>query len=143
MKTIRNFALPKFAVAALLAFGLNTGIASAQIQTGTFSLPFEAHWGLATLAAGDYSFTVEGIGREAKIHIFHGAETVAYMLNQGYENRQCEKVVLTVVRTSTGNFVRDLALPGLEQVLHFSAPKPERGAVEQVVARLPSAHGSR
>jgi hypothetical protein len=142
MKTIWNFALPKLAVATLLAIGLSTGVANAQIQTGKFSLPYEAHWGLAMLPAGNYTFTVEGIGRDAKIHIFHGAETVAYMLNLGYENRPCEKVVLTIVRTSAGNYVRDLALPGIQQVLHYSAPKPESGE-RQELARARASQGTK
>lgn len=139
MKSIRSFTLLNLAMGSLLAICLNSGLASAQITAGKFTLPFEAHWGLSTLPAGTYSFAVEGIGREAKVRVLHGAETVAYMLNQGFDATPSRSISLTIARNSAGKFVRDLSLPEIGQVFHFAPPKGEGGSTvgEQEIARIP------
>jgi hypothetical protein len=139
MKSIRSFTLLNLAMGSLLAICFNSGLASAQTMAGKFTLPFEAHWGLATLPAGTYSFTVEGIGREAKVRVLHGAETVAYMLNKGFDTTPSRSISLTIARNSAGKFVRDLSLPEIGQIFHFAPPKGEPGSTvgEQEIARIP------
>ena len=112
--------------------------ASAQVLAGKFTLPFEAHWGLATLPAGDYSFTVQGIGREAKVQLFHDDASVAYIVNRGFDFKPLRGISLTVVRTSDGNFVRDLNLSQIGEVLHY-APHTQRGSAarEREIAPIP------
>ena len=141
MKSIRSFTLLNLAMGWLLAICFNSGLASAQTMAGKFTLPFEAHWGLATLPAGTYSFTVEGISREAKVRVLRGGETVAYMLNQGFDTTPSRSISLTIARNSAGRFVRDLSLPQIGQVFHFSAPKngPGAAAEEREIARIPVA----
>lgn len=141
MKSIRSFTLLNLAMGSLLAICFNSGLASAQTMAGRFTLPFEAQWGAATLPAGTYSFTVEGIGREAKVRVLHGAETVAYMLNQGFDMTPSRSVSLTIARNNEGKFVRDLSLPEIGQIFHFAPPKAERGSTagEQEIARIPVA----
>ena len=67
MKWSRRFALKVtgklksvFSLAALaaLALGLSPSLAKAQEYLGKFTLPFEAQWGAAVLAPGDYTFEV-------------------------------------------------------------------------------------
>ena len=139
MKSIRSFTLLKLAVGSLLAICFNSGLASAQTLVGNFSLPFEAHWGLATLPAGDYSFKVEGVGRGAIVRVFHGANTVVSLVNQGFDETPSHEISLTVVRSSTGNFVRDFSLPEIGQVLHYALHKAGHGSAgpEQEIARAP------
>jgi|SRR5579863_4419649 len=141
MKSIRSFTLLNLAIGSLLAICFNSGLASAQTMAGKFTLPYEAHWGLATLPAGTYSFTVEGIGREAKVRVLHGAETVAYMLNQGFDKTPSRSISLTIARNNSGKFVRDLSLPEIGQVFHFAPPKGERGSTvrDREIARIPVA----
>jgi hypothetical protein len=128
MKSIRSFTLLNLAVGSLLAICFNSGMASGQTMAGRFSLPFEAHWGLATLPAGDYSFNVDGIGRDAKVRIFQGAYPVVNLVNQGYDTNPSHKFSLIVVQNSAGNFVRDLSLPEIGQVFHYATPKAGRGS---------------
>jgi hypothetical protein len=132
MKSIRSFTLLNLAVGSLLAICFNSGLASAQTLAGTFSLPFEAHWGLATLPAGEYSFKVDGVGREAQVRVFRGADTVVTLLNQGFDTTQPHEVTLTVVRNSAGNFVSDLSLPAIGQVFHYATPKAGRGSPQEI-----------
>jgi hypothetical protein len=142
MKSIRSFTLLKLAVGLLAATCFTSGLAQAQNLAGKFSLPFEAHWGLATLPAGDYSFTVEGMGPDATVHVYRGADTVLNMANQSYETKLSSKTSLIVERNSAGNFVRDLNLPG--KVLHY-APHVEGGSAdrEREIARIPVTTGTK
>jgi hypothetical protein len=139
MKSIRSFTLLNLAVGSLLAICFNSGLASAQTLAGNFNLPFEAHWGLATLPAGDYSFQVEGIGRDAKVRVFRDGNSIAYMVNKGYDTNPSGKYSLTLVKSSAGNFVRDLNIPEIGQVFHYATPKAGRGSTvgEQEIARIP------
>jgi hypothetical protein len=139
MKSIRSFTLLNLAMGSLLAICFNSGQAGAQTMAGKFTLPFEAHWGVATLPAGTYSFTVEGIGREAEVRVLHGSQTVAYMLNQGFDTTPSRSISLTIARNHAGKFVRDLSLPEIGQIFHFAPPKGERGSTggEQEIARIP------
>jgi hypothetical protein len=139
MKSIRSLTLLNLAVGSLLAICFNSGLASAQTTAGKFNLPFEAHWGLATLPAGDYSFKVEGVGRGAIVRVFHGVDTVVSLVNQSYDETPSHEISLTIVRNSTGNFVRDLSLPEIGQVLHYAPHKAGHGSAgpEQEIARIP------
>ena len=132
MKSIRSFTLLNLAVGSLLAICFNSGLASAQTLEGSFTLPFEAHWGLATLPAGDYSFKVDGVGRDAKVRVFRGDDTVVSLVNQGFDTAQSHDVSLTVVQNSAGNFVRDLSLPVIGQVFHYATRKAGRGSEQEI-----------
>ncbi len=50
--------LTKFGVAALAFGALVTSGKAQNAYQGKFTLPFETHWGGATLPAGDYTFTM-------------------------------------------------------------------------------------
>ena len=81
MKSMLN-SLQKLAMGSLLAICVNAGFANAQTVGGKFTLPFEAHWGQATLPAGDYSFLLER-GPDAKIQIIRADQAVAFVVHQG------------------------------------------------------------
>jgi hypothetical protein len=49
----------KLAVAAAIAIGLSVSSASAQSLKGSFTLPYEVHWGQAVLSAGPYTITFD------------------------------------------------------------------------------------
>jgi hypothetical protein len=54
-----SFNFRKLAVAAAIAVGLSVSSASAQtLVKGTFTLPYEVHWGKAVLPAGHYSINI-------------------------------------------------------------------------------------
>jgi hypothetical protein len=62
MKTREKIVL-KWAAAAAIAFAVMTGSSFAQsmsdLRVGSFTLPFEAHWGTLDLKPGAYSFSVK------------------------------------------------------------------------------------
>jgi hypothetical protein len=51
----------KLGVAAAIAICLSVGSASAQSLRGTFTLPYEVHWGVAVLPAGSYTITFDSL----------------------------------------------------------------------------------
>jgi hypothetical protein len=143
MKSIRSCTVLKLAVGAIVAMSFNSQRAAAQDLAGKFQLPYAAHWGLSTLAAGDYSFTVQRTAVGATVHVYRGAMSVAYLVNQGYDMRSSEGLSLVVVRNRQGNFVRDLNLPEIGLVLHY-APSIRDSAAEREarIARIPVKGGS-
>jgi len=51
----------KLAVAAAIAVGASVAPASAQSLKGTFTLPYEVHWGKAVLAPGPYTISIDSV----------------------------------------------------------------------------------
>jgi hypothetical protein len=51
----------KLLVAAAVVVGSLSGTARAQALKGTFTLPYEVHWGDAVLSAGSYSITMDSV----------------------------------------------------------------------------------
>jgi hypothetical protein len=144
MKSSRSLRLFHAAIGMLAAICASSQLAGAQTVSARFTLPFEAQWGLATLPPGNYSLTVEGVGREAKIRIARGAETVANLQNQNFSVKPSSEVSLKVVQTSAGNFVRDLTLPEIGEVFYFAAPKNwDAAARERKIARVSVTTASR
>src|SRR5258708_22278317 len=63
-----SFNFLKLAVAAGIAVGLSVGSASAQtLVKGTFTLPYEVHWGNALLPPGHYSIAIDDAPRPALV----------------------------------------------------------------------------
>ena len=63
-----SFNFLKLAVAAAIAVGLSVGSASAQpLVKGTFTLPYEVHWGKAVLPPGQYSITIDDARRPSLV----------------------------------------------------------------------------
>ena len=61
--------LTKFGVAALVLGALATSGKAQNAYQGKFTLPFETHWGIATLPAGDYTFTMASISSDYRLYI--------------------------------------------------------------------------
>jgi hypothetical protein len=138
MKSIRSFTL-KVAMGSLMAVCFNTGVANAQILAGKFTLPFETHWGPNTLPAGNYSFKLdETSGPGSILQVFHGDQSVAFVISRSHDTNPSGRISLTVLRNRSGNTVRDLNLPQIGMVFHY-APKPEHAsaAEEREIAQIP------
>jgi hypothetical protein len=138
MKTIRISALLRLATVALLAICFNAGRANAQVVAGKFTLPFEAHWGPATLPPGDYSFTLDKATFDGMITLFRGANAVALISCQGGEDKTFGRSELVVVRNSAGRSIRELHLAPIGMVLTYGSHKPRRdkAAEEREVAQV-------
>jgi hypothetical protein len=138
MKSNRNFALT-LALGSLLAICFNAGLANAQMQksaSGKFSMPFEARWGLATLPAGEYTFTLEGTGIGATVRVYRGPECVAKILSQSYDQASSRPAALIVIENSTGNTVSDLRLPGIGLVFHYASQNTSSGVAKRELAQV-------
>ena len=130
--TVRNLA---FALAGAMVFA---GFASAQSASGKFTLPFEARWGMATLPAGDYKFTMDSVNSPAIIEVYRGTKAVALVLTSHWSVVSAGPAALTIVRTGDGNTVRDLSLPRIGVALQYASHKPRRisAAAEREMAQV-------
>ena len=114
---------------SLLAICFNAGLASAQVMAGKFTIPFEARWSDTTLAAGDYSFTLDHVGPSNLLKVSRGAKCVGLIMNLSYDAMEPSSgATLVVVRDSTGNTVSDLRLPEIGMVLHYAPQKASRSS---------------
>ncbi|HEV2424842.1 MAG TPA: hypothetical protein VGZ29_08445 [Terriglobia bacterium] len=128
MVTTRSILQIKTLVVALFVVLAAAGLASAQTAQGSFTLPFEAQWGASTLPSGDYSFTLDKAQSAGLLHLFRGKDGVALIHSQSYSLESSGRSALTVVRSPSGNTVRDLSLPEIGVVLHYAPHKPGRGS---------------
>jgi len=135
MKTNRSYTVVRNLVLALAGVFAVSGLASAQNVAGKFTLPFEARWGVATLPAGDYQFTMERVTSPAMIKVTRRNKGVALILSPDRSPLSTGRSALTVVRTRSGNTVRELALPE-EGMALLCLPKI---SFEQQSLNLPSA----
>ena len=59
----------KVGVAALALGALATSGNAQNVYKGKFTLPFETHWGSATLPAGDYTLVMSSAGSDYRLYI--------------------------------------------------------------------------
>lgn len=140
MNNTRSFLKVKTLVVALFSALVFAGLASAQTAQGKFTLPFEVRWGAATLPAGDYSFTLDKAQSAGLLELYRGKDSIALIRHQSYSLESSGQSVLTVVRSDSGNTVRDLSLPEMGVVLHYAPhkPAPRSAAAEREIAqRIP------
>ncbi len=121
MKIIRRYWFSCLALA--LAASCCVGPANAQVSTGKFSLPFEAHWGLATLPAGDYSFKLERGGPSGMLHVYSGKKAVALVITQSCNPLADEGNTLLVAPVHGKRFIRELRLGQTGFVFYYGAPR--------------------
>lgn len=122
----------------VLVVGLQVQPASAQEFRGKFTLPCEVRWGLATLPAGDYSFTLNPNNTVRPIWVYRGLRAVAFVLPQGSRDPKSQRSVMIV----EAGIVRELSLPQIGMALRFAAPKPTHRAApeeEQLAQIIPVA----
>jgi hypothetical protein len=134
----------KLAVAlgvALLATCFTANLAKAGdgslAYKGTFTLPFEAHWGNLVLPAGDYSFKIDNQTPVNTILVRRGTQNLGFVLiGSVTDPASTGKSELLAVPTGEVYRISTLRLQtgtSNDQVLGFSIPKTER----QMPARGP------
>jgi hypothetical protein len=140
MNNIRISTLLRFLGLVLLAVCFNAGHASAQMFQGKFTLPFEAHWGQATLPAGEYTFRVDGGCATCTLRLVRDNRTVAMIMAWGQDEKYSGPTNLTVVRGK----VRSLSIPEIGVVFYYGSPQlkhltaPEERELARTVAVTPS-----
>jgi len=143
MKLNRTSGVVRSLILALAGVCLFAGIASAQAPAakGQFTLPFEAKWGMATLPAGDYTFTFDSTTLPALVKIETGGRYVAFVMTQGTEKADASKESELIVTRSGGQArIRVLHLAELGTDFQYSAPKSERremASAPQLIERVP------
>ena len=127
MKTNRKLSIVSLLALGVLAAGFNPKPASAQEFEGKFTLPSEVRWGLATLPAGQYSFTMDRANPVGLVRVYHGPRPVALILPQSFRDPNSERSAIVVV----AGIVRKLSLPQIGLDLTFAAHKPAHCAAPQ------------
>ena len=61
--------ITKVGLTALVLGALATNGNAQNIYQGKFTLPFETHWGSATLPAGDYTFVMSSASSDYRLYI--------------------------------------------------------------------------
>jgi hypothetical protein len=110
MKSQNNFPAIQFAMFGLVASLLLVGVAlAAPIYRGSFTLPYDARWGQATLPAGDYMIRFEDVGSRAFLVVKEtkSGRDVAFLAP-----------VATNETTSTGQSALLVTNQGNQRVIH-------------------------
>jgi hypothetical protein len=129
MKTVRNLTIMVGLSAALLALG--TIGARGQIAyparfAGTLTLPFEAHWGAMTLAAGDYTlqYGIQDDGsRLAYVRSTAKGGPYGMILAGPLGQTSATKNALVCVREGNVLIVRALEMPAIGEAVRFPLPR--------------------
>jgi len=135
MNWIRTSSLLRFLGLALLATCFNAGNANAQAVQGKFTLTFAARWGQVILPAGDYSFSMDSVGKPCPITLYRGRNGVAVILAQSQDRKDSGRAELTVVRGT----VRSLSLPEMGVIFQYAPQRhkyltaPEEREIAQIV----------
>ena len=114
--------LTKFGVAALALGTLATSGKAQNAYQGKFTLPFETHWGGATLPAGDYTFVLPSTGSPYTLYI-RGEKFSAILLASAAD----EKVVsghaqLNLVDIADVQTVETFEAPALGLIFSYGTP---------------------
>jgi hypothetical protein len=122
MNGTRISSLIRFSGLALLAACFVAGHADAQVFQGKFTLPFQARWGQATLAAGEYSFTVDTLSWTGyTLRLYRGGKGVGMILAQSYDKSYSGNAELIVEQGT----VCTLRLPRVGIVLQYAPQRPK------------------
>jgi len=117
--------LTKAGVAALFLAGLATVGNAQNADQGKFTLPFETHWGSATLPAGDYTFALPTATYPYKLYI-RGQATTAIILAVGVDEKVASgHAQLNLVEIADAQNVQTFEAPELGLTFTFATPTPK------------------
>ncbi len=126
MNKNKSLSMVKTLVLALLATGVFSGLASAQVIEGKFTLPCATYWGGAILPAGDYSFSLGTSSLPALITVrgrAKGGRAAMINAQATSQTRPSERSSLTLVRRGEQAIVRSMYLAELGVAFSYSAPR--------------------
>jgi hypothetical protein len=117
--------LTKAGLAALFLAGLATAGNAQNAYQGKFTLPFETHWGGATLPAGDYTFALPAATYPYKLYI-RGQATTAIILAVGFDEKVTSgDAQLNLVDIADTQNVQTFEAPELGLTFNFATPTPK------------------
>lgn len=132
MNTNRLFTVIRLLVLGVLVAGFNAKAAPPAFQ-GTFTLPSEVRWGIATLPAGDYSFTLDLDSGFGMIKVYRGINAVAMIPTVGPGDSESDRSEIVM----EDGAVRKVNLPQIGVSLNYPSPNSRhRAAPEETEAAL-------
>jgi len=127
VKSIRNLKLAMKVGFMALALCLAASQGKAQgTYKGQFTLPFEARWGLAVLAPGDYTISMDLDAANTYL-VVRGERKTAMILGIVTDRKDIsDHSQLTLVKTASGYRVQTLEAGEAGMTLTYSVPKSKR-----------------
>jgi hypothetical protein len=114
--------LTKFGVAALALGALATSGKAQNSYKGKFTLPFETHWGGATLPAGDYTFVMSSAMSDHRL-IIRGQVNAIIMATAADEKVVSGHAELNLVDIADVQNVETFEAPELGLTFSYATPK--------------------
>jgi hypothetical protein len=137
VKTTQYNSISKYSFLLFVVTYLSAGILSAQgpsaVYKGTFTLPFEAHWGTAILPPGEHSLALNSTTMPVRATVRGENGAVLIQAEAMATRRGSEQSSLIVTRRSRRGIVCSLYVAELGAAFYFNVPKAER----QLIARGP------
>ena len=118
--------LTKFVVAALALGALATSGKAQNAYQGKFTLPFETHWGGATLPAGDYSFTLSSAGSPYMLYVRGEKFNAIIMASAADEKVVSGHAQLNLINIADVQNVETFEAPELGLTFSYATPKQKQ-----------------
>ena len=118
--------LKLFSKLGVAALALGTLAASGNARTvyqGKFTLPFETHWGGATLSAGDYTFTMDSASSSYRLYIHGQAGDAIIMASAADEKVVSGHAQLNLMDIADVQNVNTFEAPELGLTFSYATPK--------------------
>jgi hypothetical protein len=114
--------ITKVGLTALVLGALATNGNAQNIYQGKFTLPFETHWGSATLPAGDYTFVMSSASSDYRLYIRGEKVNVIIMAAAADEKVVSGHAQLNLVDIADTQTVQTLDAPELGKTFVYSTP---------------------
>jgi hypothetical protein len=112
----------KLGVAALALGALATHGNAQDVYKGKFTLPFETHWGTATLPAGDYTFVMSSASSDYRLFIRGERVNAIIMAGAADEKAGSGHAQLNLVDIADTQTVQTFDAPELGKTFVYSTP---------------------
>jgi len=114
--------LTKVGAAALALAALATSGNAQNVYQGKFTLPFETHWGSATLPAGDYTFVMSSASSHYRLYI-RGAQVNAIIMAASIDDKAVsDHAQLNLVDIADVQTVQTFDAPELGRTFVYFTP---------------------
>jgi len=110
-------------VAVLVLGALATSGNAQTVYQGKFTLPFETHWGGATLPAGDYTFTLASASSPYTLYIYGQAGNAIIKASAADEKVVSGHAQLNLVDIADVENVETFEAPELGLTFSYATPK--------------------
>jgi hypothetical protein len=123
---------------AALAFLAPGQVKAQDAYRGKFTLPFEAHWGAATLPAGEYTITLHDAVAPYLLRVRGEGKTALVWAGVVADQPVGDDSALTITNTGAGQAVTRLRAAELGLTFSYAVPKTlaTPAAVMKTVARV-------